>query len=440
MSQKFATSRRDKTALVLAGGGLTGAVYEMGALRAIDDLLVELDTTQFDIYVGTSAGALVCSFLANGVSPAEMIRGIEGQHPYFRGPRPAELFNLNLGEMWSRGRRLPLVAWRAMRYYLQHVRDTSPIDVLLSMDEVLPSGIYDNSTLGRYLHDTLIAAGGTDKFNELERELYIIATDVDTGKRVVFSRENPEASISTTVAASSAVPILYKPVRIGNKDYMDGGVRGTASLDVAIEYGATLVVVVNPAVPLDNTQRSGIPFYISDNNRISHKGVSAISAQVYRTLFHASLTYHLKQVQRQHPEVTFILIEPSPTDTTMFFFNAMRYSARMTIAQHGYESVTVSLAKDYHRYKQALSRYGITISPRLVNEELEFIAQAGGHPDAIRSVMERIASQPRPVPALTHRLQETLNNLEAVLAEHHGNGSRPTVEPTGEELEARQRA
>ncbi|MFN8471307.1 MAG: patatin-like phospholipase family protein [Anaerolineae bacterium] len=439
MSQKFATSRTDKTALVLAGGGLTGAVYEMGALRAIDDLLVELDTTQFDIYVGTSAGALVCSFLANGISPGEMIRGIEGQHPYMRGPRPSELFNLNVDELLLGATRLPMVTWRALRYYLQHVRDTSPTDVLLSMSEVLPSGIYDNSTLARYMRESLIAAGGTDDFTELERELYIVATDVDTGARVVFSRDNPEAPISRAVAASSAVPILYKPVRIGDKDYMDGGVRGPASLDVAIEQGATLVVVVNPSVPLDNEQRTGIPFYLADRDRISHKGLSAIGAQVYRTFFHAGLQYHLKQVQRQHPEVTFILIEPSSTDTTMFFFNAMRYSARMTIAQHGYESVTLNLAKDYYRYKQALSRYGISISPRLVNEELEFISQAGGHPDAIRSVMERIASQPRPVPALTHRLQQTLDSLEAVLAEH-SNGITPSSESVRDEHLSRQRA
>ena len=63
-----------KTALVLAGGGLTGAVYEIGALRAIDDLLVDRTVNDFDIFVGTSAGALVSSLLANGVSPEEMLQ------------------------------------------------------------------------------------------------------------------------------------------------------------------------------------------------------------------------------------------------------------------------------------------------------------------------------------------------------------------------------
>ena len=70
-----------KTALVLAGGGLTGAVYEIGALRAVDDLLVGRTVNDFDIYVGTSAGALVTSMLANGLSPEEMLRSIAHDHP-----------------------------------------------------------------------------------------------------------------------------------------------------------------------------------------------------------------------------------------------------------------------------------------------------------------------------------------------------------------------
>jgi predicted acylesterase/phospholipase RssA len=63
------SASKSKIALVLAGGGLTGAVYEVGALRAIDDLLLDRTVNDLDIYVGTSAGAVVCSLLANGLSP-----------------------------------------------------------------------------------------------------------------------------------------------------------------------------------------------------------------------------------------------------------------------------------------------------------------------------------------------------------------------------------
>lgn len=76
-----------RTALVLAGGGVSGAVYEIGALRAIDDLLVNRTVNDFDIYVGTSAGALVAAFLANGVSSTDLMRVVSDAHPLARSPK-----------------------------------------------------------------------------------------------------------------------------------------------------------------------------------------------------------------------------------------------------------------------------------------------------------------------------------------------------------------
>src|ERR671928_706959 len=74
-------SRRSKTALVLGGGGFTGGVYEIGALRALDLLSVNRTVNQFDVYVGTSAGSFVAALMANGVTPEEMMRVIVQQVP-----------------------------------------------------------------------------------------------------------------------------------------------------------------------------------------------------------------------------------------------------------------------------------------------------------------------------------------------------------------------
>src|SRR3954464_8667704 len=71
----------DKTALVLGGGGFTGGVYEMGALRALDLLAVNKTVNQFDVYVGTSAGSFVAALAANGVTPEEMMRVLNRQVP-----------------------------------------------------------------------------------------------------------------------------------------------------------------------------------------------------------------------------------------------------------------------------------------------------------------------------------------------------------------------
>ena len=79
-------SRRDKTALVLGGGGFTGGVYEIGALRALDLMAVNSTVNQFDIYVGTSAGSFIAALCANGVTPEEMMRVVtrQGKAPFKR--------------------------------------------------------------------------------------------------------------------------------------------------------------------------------------------------------------------------------------------------------------------------------------------------------------------------------------------------------------------
>ena len=73
--------RRSKTALVLGGGGFTGGVYEIGALRALDLLAVNRTINQFDVYVGTSAGAFVAGMVANGITPEEMMRVVNRDLP-----------------------------------------------------------------------------------------------------------------------------------------------------------------------------------------------------------------------------------------------------------------------------------------------------------------------------------------------------------------------
>jgi predicted acylesterase/phospholipase RssA len=183
--------------------------------------------------------------------------------------------------------------------------------------------------------------------------------------------------------------VVYKPVRIGDREFIDGGMRGTASIDLAIERGATLVVVINPLVPFENTPDNQLQFDKKDKYLyLSEKGVQSIANQTARIVLHSGLHYHIKQTQRAHPEVDIILIEPKPEDYQMFFFNIMRYSARLVVARHGFESVTVDLAEDYDKYKNALARHGIPISRRLVIEELAEISASNYDPKVIRRILE----------------------------------------------------
>ena len=122
-------SRDSRVALVLAGGGLTGAVYEIGALRAIDDLLVDRTINELDIYVGTSAGAVVASALASGLSPDLLLQAFEGDPCELETLERKHLFRLNSREFLRRALNLPLSLFGAWSHYLRHLDDMTLFDV-----------------------------------------------------------------------------------------------------------------------------------------------------------------------------------------------------------------------------------------------------------------------------------------------------------------------
>lgn len=377
-----------KLALVLAGGGMTGAVYEIGALRAIDDLLVDRTVNDFDIYVGTSAGAIVASFLASGVSPEEMYLAIAGQHPAIAPLSREHVFSFNQRELVRRGMAVPAKLGRAVADVIRDRSNSTLVDVLWTLTDVLPSGLYDGMALERYMRQSLTAYGSANDFRTLARELFIIGTDLDTGARAVFSTgENNDVPISVAVAASTALPMVYKPVRIKGHEYVDGGMRGTASLDIAIEHGATLVVCVNPLVPFDNSPAKSSRERPNEES-FSRRGFSAIASQVSRITTHSGLRYQIKQLRRQYPEVDIILIEPRADDNLLAFGNIMRYAERLAIARHGFESVTLDLAEDYPTYKEILARHGVPLTRRLVIEELAEIQHSGYDAAVIERILE----------------------------------------------------
>ena len=425
--ERLSQTTPSKTAIVLAGGGLTGAVYEVGALRAIDAMLVDRRVNDFDVIVGTSAGALVGSMLARGITPGEMMRTLDGAYPGSSRILPKHIFSLNTGEFLHKGLRLPITVKNAFSHYLRHRHDMNLFDVLWSLTDALPSGLYDNKALELFLQGVWREYGLSDNFRDVERELYVIATELDTGRRVVFgSPEWEDVPISRAVAASSAVPLLYRPVRIGEQEFVDGAVRGNASLDIAVEAGARLIVCINPLAPIDNSRKRDIPLLGEDGRFISEKGAQAVLSQFMRISMRSGLVYHIKQLQRRYPDIDIILIEPRRDDFEMAFYNVMRYSARVTIAQHGYQSVTLDLENQYRELKAILARHGIPITRRLVAEELEAMRQSGYDLEVVRAMLEKGDRRLRfrrkqqadesSAEIVTEELRDTLAQLEYSLA------------------------
>src|SRR5262245_28442140 len=246
--------KRSKTALVLGGGGFTGGVYEIGALRALDLLSVNRTVNQFDVYVGTSAGAFIASMAANGITPEEMMRVVNRQVPTpFRDIDVGTLLRPNVREFARRGVMVPWQLVKLGRELAGQIGAISAMGVVLGLAEVLPSGMYSGAGIEQYLRAVLNDPDRTDDFRLLDPELYVVATDLDTCERIVFGANDwDDVPISTAVSASTALPMVYKPVKVKDRELVDGGIVSTTNLDIAVEAGAKLVVVANPLVPYAN--------------------------------------------------------------------------------------------------------------------------------------------------------------------------------------------
>jgi NTE family protein len=383
--------RSNKTALVLGGGGFTGGVYEIGALRALDLLATNRTINQFDVYVGTSAGAFVASLCANGVTPEEMMRVVTRQGPQaFRDIDLGDLLRLNLPELARTGVRLPLKLASLTRQLLPQLGQVSLIDIVLGLAEVLPTGAYTGEGIERYLGKVFAEDGRSDDFRALEHELYLVATDLDSCERIVFGADGFEdVPISTAVRASGALPMVYAPVKVGDRELIDGGIVSTTNLDIAVEAGADLVIVINPIVPFVNDRsedapgRNGRPL-----RRISDMGFSKIGYQAFKLLGHRRLHELASMWEKRYPDVDIVLIEPEPTDALMFETSIMSFSSRIEIARHGFQSVTYHLLDEYERYNKIWARHGVKISERRVRQVVDHFEAEEEHVGAWRKILE----------------------------------------------------
>jgi predicted acylesterase/phospholipase RssA len=415
-SDLAARKRNPRIALVLAGGAVTGGAYKLGGLKALDDFLVNRKTTDFDIYVGLSAGAFLAAPLAGGVTPPEMLRSLEGVSEDFTELTALDFYRLNVGEFARKPVEFmvdlltyaPGVVYdflvqtpkvlRALEEKLARARRQPSLGNLIDcarplLDAVgsarefpfplayLPSGLFDNATLERYLRHNIERRGMTNDFRVLYRvrgiELYIVAMNLDTAERVVFGHdEDTSVTISEAVQASTALPGFYKPARIKGVDYVDGGVRRTANLDVAIEHGADLIICYNPFRPFSNrVVRRFVPeqnSYAIEGRPLADQGMLTVLNQVFRTLLHSRLQLGVRQYQDDpNFQGDIILLEPADTDQMFFNMAPLNLWAGRSAGAHGYLSVTETVESHYDLIRQILQSYGVQMTRKEVREGLE---------------------------------------------------------------------
>jgi NTE family protein len=398
---------KPKIGLAVAGGGPLGAIYEIGALCALEESIVGLSVNELDGYVGVSAGAFVAAGLANGMTPRQLCASfIENQGPREDIVRPTVFFRPAWGEFARRLGALPALVLQAAagaatgRHTLVAAAER--------LGRVLPTGLFSHAPLRSQLQRMFSVPGRSDDFRKLSRRLVLVATDLDSGATAPFGQPGwDHVPISTAVAASAALPGLFPPVAVDGRWYVDGALKKTLHARVLLDMQLDLVICVNPLVPFDASHarrhrvlrgaETAIP-------RIVAGGLPVVLSQTFRSLIHSRLELGIKGYEASHPGTDILLFEPDHRDPQLFTANTFEYSQRRVLAEHAYQRTRADLRSRRSVLTATLARHGLALDDAVLD-------------DTRRTLLGRRRAAPATAAAhAVRRLEEVLDDLDRALA------------------------
>lgn len=314
---------------MLAGGGVIGGMYEVGVLAALDRTLPKFRANEFDLYVGSSSGSVVSSLMANGVKPRDLYDILDQELD--------DPLNFQRGAVYHKGafsnaaRNLAQFIWAVGKKAVTGFRLEWP-DLLARSGADMPAGFFSVAPLEQFMREAFAGKGLPNSFRECRRPLLIPAMELDRAERAVFGADPlVDVPISEAIAASSAIPGFFEPFRIGGRDYVDGDVGYTGHADLAVEKGATCVVVLNPQVPL----RIGSP----EEPDVRSRGLYAIMEQAGHITSVNILHLGLDQLRLRRPDVELYLVQPE-SQAPPLVGPSMGFEASRAALRFGHASVS----------------------------------------------------------------------------------------------------
>lgn len=301
---------------MLGGGGLVGMAYHAGALQALHEAGV--DAGGFDLVVGTSAGAIIGSYLRAGWTATDFYDYAHGRHPNAtRTPEEQhsevdELFRPLWSNAQERARRSvgSMFAAAASRGYWRagskgHV-PRAPLRRLF------PAGLYSTERTRERFHQDL-----PSEWPELP--LLVCAADLYSGRRVAFgAADEPRPALPDAVLASTAIPGVFPPVRIKDRQYVDGGVKSATSLDLAVDDGCRVILCVAPL-----GYRTDAPMALPEPKLWGPMFVRSLFARALK-----------REVQRARTKgIDVFVVRPWLSDLAAHGTNSMRRIDRAAIAE-----------------------------------------------------------------------------------------------------------
>jgi NTE family protein len=233
--------------LVLAGGGIVGEAWMHGVLAGIEDA-GDADFRRVEAFVGTSAGSIVAAALASGQRPPRP-DAKEATADAWSADGKADALDAP-GGLRGIVRSAARLGWAVSEpLTTTAARASAPVGGLARAAVLSPAASHGRSL--EQLH-TRVARWGA----RFDGRLRICAVDRRTGRRTVFGAPGaPDASVADAVCASCAIPWVFAPIAIGDREYVDGGAWSVTNLDAARAGRDTHVLCLDPTASLGASDR-----------------------------------------------------------------------------------------------------------------------------------------------------------------------------------------
>jgi len=386
-----------------------GGIYEVGALIALSDSLAGIDFNDIDVYVGVSSGSFVAAALANGISPTQMYRLFidDGADASLS---PALFLRPALGEFARRGLSLPRLFLGAALARIRNADRQNAMESIAAfsaaVSRAIPTGLFDQRALDRFLTRLFSTPGRSNDFRKLEHTLFVIATNLDTGASTTFGGPGfDHVPITKAVQASAALPGLFPPVVIAGAHYVDGALNKTLHASVALDAGVHLLLCVNALVPFDASLTPGRDAL----DKLAHGGLPRVLAQAFRAIIHSRMAVGMDRYRAQYPDADILLFEPDREDADMFFASIFSYARRKALCEAAYRNTRHSLFARRGALAPLLARHGIRLKTEVLGETERSIRAA------LIDTRPLMARKPG-VRQTARDLSHTLDQLETWLA------------------------
>jgi NTE family protein len=395
-----------KIGLALAGGGPLGGVYEIGALLALNEAIEGLDFADVDVYVGVSAGSFVASTLANGIGVEEMGRLLVSRRARSQRFDPSLFLQPNFREYFRRGSMVPGLLAEGLWSFLRNPLKQGLLESFGGLAQAIPTAVFDNRPIERFLADLFSNRGMTNDFRKLAHRLLIVGVDLDTGEAVRFgSAGHDDIPISRAVQASTALPGLYPPVRIGDRYFVDGGLKRTLHASAALDEGVDLLFCINPLVPYDASLAP--PGKDKRHASLADGGLPVVLSQTFRSLIHSRMTVGMANYNTSYADRDVVLFEPDSGDSKMFFTNVFSYATREMVCQHAYRTTRRDLWLRRRHLRPIFKRHGVRINEAVLQDrERHFSSALARRPDPMKLGYYKNE--------VTNRLDALLDRLEII--------------------------